>query len=286
MREDNRIFRDLSSVPRILPVPYRLSEAGYLPDQVIFHRNRMIKDLYLCVILNTDGQSSSYVNGVKLTERNDVPYLTILLPGTRIDTINTYRHDEIFFRYSGKAADAVLSLGLESCHFGLTPEIVETISEIKRVIEETDSPLTADRMDLLALRFFAAIKASHDGICGDYVPDGTRFQELLSYVSIHACGKLDVDELVKRFGMSRRTFYRIWSRKFSIPFSKYLCSLRVAAAESLLAETNLTLGEIAARTGFTGGKYLIECFRREKHCSPCAFRKRIKAENRSDRLHL
>jgi len=275
MDEDCRMFKDLSVATRLLSLPYRVAEAGYLPDQVTFHKNRKIEALYVCVILNSDGVGSTYVDGVKTPSRNDTPYMTIMSAGLMLNTIRAYRHDEIFFKYFEPAAQSVLSLGIESCHFGLTSEIVDIVRGIKNAIENAEAPGMADQVDLLAIRFFAAIMASHRGLVENYISDGTRFQDLISYVSMHATEKIAVAQLSRKFGMSTRTFYRVWSRKFSITFSEFLNNLRISAAESLLSETGLTMREIANRCGFSSGKYMVECFHRKRGCSPSACKKQF-----------
>lgn len=55
METDRRIFRNLEDIPRLLPTPYALAEAGFLPDQLMVHRGRVIEALYICIIFNTRG---------------------------------------------------------------------------------------------------------------------------------------------------------------------------------------------------------------------------------------
>ena len=278
MQNKNQIRCFLTGVPRLLNIDYQVAEFGYLPDLVFWNNHRLLHELYYCIILNRKRPGRSLRNGRHIREVQETPYLSVIKRGTILHTIQAGQNDQIFFCYSGKAADAMEKLELESGHFELTPEILEIVAEVKKTIQQPRSPMKADQLDLLALRFLSLIQASRQGLAAQYSEDGTRFSELVSHIQMHIQEKLELNSLLSRFGFSRRSFFRIWKKKFSVSYTEFVCNSRLAAAEKLLTETMLPLTEVAARSGFSSVHYLITRFQRRWGCTPGNYRKIKKAE--------
>jgi len=89
-----------------------------------------------------------------------------------------------------------------------------------------------------------------------------------------ALGPIDIREVVKRVGVSRR----ILEKRFKdatgrTPYAEVL-RLRVDKAKALLAGTDLRISEVAEKSGFTYGKQLHVIFTRHTGMPPSIYRKK------------
>ena len=104
-------------------------------------------------------------------------------------------------------------------------------------------------------------------------------KQAISYMEEHFAEKLSLQELSATCGLSRSEFCRVFHRFTGrTPFT-YLQHLRVRRSLPLLQDKNLSVTEIAERTGFSGGSYYAEIFRRYVGVSPLGYRKTLLQEN-------
>ena len=276
MEERKKIFCYPGKMSRYLSLPCQVSEFGYLPDQLIWNVNRTLHALYFCIILNSEGGSRGLVNGQIAKAKFPLPCLHIHPPGTVLHTLKAVKHDEIFFCYTGENAQYMMNMGFENTHFEITPEINDIISRIHKELLLPDTPAKADTLDLLALQFLVAIRSSKEMLTEKYREDGTRFPELVSYLELHFKEELSLPFLLQKFGFSRRTFFRLWKKKYSCSFTEYVNDLKLAHAEKLLTSTSLSIEEIARQSAFASSTYFIRRFKRKFFLTPELYRKRKK----------
>lgn len=67
----------------------------------------------------------------------------------------------------------------------------------------------------------------------------------------------------------------VFRRELGMTLTQYIMQLRVEAAKALLAGTDLTLTEIAARVGYTDTSYFCKLFKRCEQISPGTFRRQV-----------
>lgn len=102
--------------------------------------------------------------------------------------------------------------------------------------------------------------------------NGDPLAEVLSWALDHVAEDLDVDMLADRAFMSRRTFDRHFrALTGSAPF-QWLLTQRVLHAQRLLETTELTMDEVAQRSGFRSPVALRGHFRRLLGISPGTYR--------------
>lgn len=258
---------------RLLQFSCRLAAVGYLPDQLHWNKNRTLHGLFFCITLNREGRGQSLVNGQPSKSIFTPPCLHIHVPGTVLHTIKAVKHDEIFFCYTGENALCMQNMGFENCHFEITPEISDLIMRLKKELLLPDSPVKADNLDLLALQLLVAIRASGEMLSEKFREDGTRFQELISFLDLHFQEDLPLEKLLARFGFSRRTFFRIWKKKFSCTFTEYLNGLKLSHAANLLTSTTLSIADIAQNCSFASSTYFIRRFKKQYGVTPVSYRK-------------
>jgi len=106
-----------------------------------------------------------------------------------------------------------------------------------------------------------------------------RIQAARAWVDVHLHEGITLDALAKQFQFSSRTFRRYWQQRFGVTLTEYMHSQRIHMACDLLVTTNLTMTEIANRTGFFDQCYFSHRFRNTIGIPPSQYRKR-------HRLHI
>lgn len=88
--------------------------------------------------------------------------------------------------------------------------------------------------------------------------------------------KLTLEKLAWESGLSVSYFSRLFSEQLGMSFTDYLSDVRIGHAQSLLAQTDKTIMEIALETGFCHGDYLATQFKAKTGMTPSQFRRNSK----------
>lgn len=100
-----------------------------------------------------------------------------------------------------------------------------------------------------------------------------KIQELTAYVAHNFAQPLNLRDAAAMACMEETYFSKRFKVLTGFGFQEYLTQTRLQAAEQLLLDTNLTMGEIAEQCGFSSANYFGDVFRRWKHISPSQYRK-------------
>ena len=103
---------------------------------------------------------------------------------------------------------------------------------------------------------------------------GEKLAELLMLLAEHPERNFSRRDLAERLCVSESTLQRIFRARTGFSPHEYLTRLRLKKAATLLLESELTVGEVAAETGFADSNYFCRSFRRFAKLSPLEFRKR------------
>lgn len=95
----------------------------------------------------------------------------------------------------------------------------------------------------------------------------------ICYIREHVEESLHTEEVAERVGMSRSYFSVNFKKLTGCTFHEYVRTERMRRAKELLAETELGITEVAARSGYEDVNYFNKVFQEETHCSPGHYRK-------------
>lgn len=84
---------------------------------------------------------------------------------------------------------------------------------------------------------------------------------------------LTLPDLASLLNLSMRQTQRLLQANFGMSFSQKLADARMAAASHLLVDTDLSVTEIAERTGFSSIEHFSAAFHRLMGCAPRQYRK-------------
>lgn len=99
--------------------------------------------------------------------------------------------------------------------------------------------------------------------------------DFLRYLRTHCTEKITLEELAKNCCYNPSYFSRLFREHYGMTLTEFLLQSRMELAEQLLRETNLSVEEIAARTGFSGSNSFYRSFKERYGASPREYRKKL-----------
>lgn len=108
-----------------------------------------------------------------------------------------------------------------------------------------------------------------------------NFKEVLSYINENYTHSLTFQSLSLRFEISPSYLCQIFQKEINMTFTRYLTQLRISRAKKLLLETNSSITEIGAQSGFDQYFYFARVFKKEVGISPTQYREINKTKETS-----
>lgn len=113
-----------------------------------------------------------------------------------------------------------------------------------------------------------------------------QFKIVLDYVNKNYDQDISVAQMAKMCNMSYSYFSRMFKLIMKQGFREYLNFVRIKKSELLLFKTDLSITEIAIRTGFSSSSYYIQQFKIVKKISPKQFRKKFVLTDTDDKTEF
>ena len=98
------------------------------------------------------------------------------------------------------------------------------------------------------------------------------------YIDLHFKESLTLDQLAKEGRMNKYYLSHTFKREYGISPINYLISKRIEESKYLLAETDLSMSQIAQMLGFSSLSYFSQTFRKSQSVSPIEYRQRCRNE--------
>jgi len=102
-----------------------------------------------------------------------------------------------------------------------------------------------------------------------------RIRRAIELMHAHLASELPLEEIAAAAYLSPFHFARLFKKLTGASPHAYLGALRVRRAQSLLAETDLSVSEISARVGYSSPSHFTKAFRQATGLTPSAFRKAL-----------
>ncbi len=96
--------------------------------------------------------------------------------------------------------------------------------------------------------------------------------KVLHYINSEYTSDITLDNTAKKFFINPSYLSRLFKEKTGVNFLEYINKYRVKKAIELLLETNYTVTEIAAKTGFNSTNNFCKKFKSILGCSPLEYR--------------
>jgi LacI family transcriptional regulator len=102
--------------------------------------------------------------------------------------------------------------------------------------------------------------------------DDPHVTRAVRFIREHACDPIDVEDVLRAVPLSRKVLETRFRRLLNHTLHDEIVRVRMARAKQLLADTDLTLADVAARTGFEHAEYFSVAFKRETNSTPGTYR--------------
>ena len=152
---------------------------------------------------------------------------------------------------------------------GVTTGIDMCLALVARDLGEPVANEIAQRLVLYARR--PGYQSQFSPMLAAQARADTAFSGLIEWIRAHLAAPLDVERLAERAGMSPRTFHRRFLEATGETPGRFIETLRLDHARQLL-QTQASLKEIAARTGYATPGQFSKAFARRFGLGPGLFR--------------
>lgn len=98
------------------------------------------------------------------------------------------------------------------------------------------------------------------------------------YIDLHFKDTLTLEQLAEEVHMNKFYLSHAFKREYGISPINYMISRRIDESKYLLAETDLSLSQIAQMLGFSSPSYFSQVFHRTQSVSPKEFRQNLKGQ--------
>jgi AraC family transcriptional regulator len=102
-----------------------------------------------------------------------------------------------------------------------------------------------------------------------------RIRRAIELMHAHLERELPLDEIAAAAYLSPYHFARLFKKLTGTSPHSYLGNLRVTRAQTLLAETDLSISEVSARVGYSSPSHFTKAFRQATGLTPRSFRNAI-----------
>ncbi|HQL86546.1 MAG: HTH-type transcriptional activator RhaR [Lentisphaerae bacterium ADurb.Bin082] len=159
--------------------------------------------------------------------------------------------------------------------FELTSEVLRSLRNfLRKFLTHSAEELAWALMQLLAQLSSAhlAIKA------GETLPD--VLLQVIDHIECDLATLGDVKQLAAQVGLSPSHLRALFRQHFGVPIGKYIAQKRADYAKYQLKNSNLTIGEIAQKSGFATIYVFSTFFKRNVGVAPLQYRKQVHASTK------
>ena len=158
--------------------------------------------------------------------------------------------------------------------------LLETINSVR---VSPDSSKTDKRISRIISDFYSANKFDNLSASAELISllrDLSVGVEELSVLSVaqrfiesNFSEDISTEDIARESNISISYLHKIFKNGLDTSPGEYLTQIRISAAKEMLANSNLSLSEIAIRSGFNSQSYFSDSFKRQVGLSPSEFRK-------------
>lgn len=132
-----------------------------------------------------------------------------------------------------------------------------------------------DQLTVYLLRHHSNVRRSEELELSRVGLVDRRIRRAIELMHAHLARELPLEEIAAAAYLSPFHFARLFKKLTGTSPHAYLGHLRVTRAQSLLAETDLSISEVSARVGYSSSSHFTKAFRQTTGLTPRAFRKAL-----------
>jgi two-component system response regulator YesN len=107
------------------------------------------------------------------------------------------------------------------------------------------------------------------------INDGKRIYKIISYIHEHIAEPISLKQLSKEFFLNPTYISQLFKSETGMNYHDYVMRLRVASAKKMLSTSDMSITQIACRTGFQNYRNLSQVFKRFENISPSKYKETL-----------
>ncbi len=233
-----------------------------------------VRDHYLIHIVSS-GCGTLYTNGWAYPVEAGQGFLILPDEETYYQASESTPWHYSWVGFRGRMAQTLMqNAGLDSFHRIFTLSDLDAAWQALVMMREDARSLRLGQLAACGdlLRFVSLIAPAHDPNV-ESIPSRQYCEKAIWFMEGRFDRDVSVQETAKFVGLSRSHLYRVMMAEHGCAPKEMLMRIRMRRAEQLLADTSLTLDEIALRIGLRSGAQLSTAFKSAHGMSPGQFRK-------------
>lgn len=255
-------------------LPFYLIECGYFFAKKNYYTKRNNSDMYLLFATISGKGKLLYEGGEYILEKNTVVVISC-------DAFQHYASlsEEIWeFRwitFNGTAAGEFYKLinpgGINILNTAKIIEYAEMLEEVGKHYKHQELVYSLQVSSIISNLLTDVIT---ERIEGERIGTGgiERLKPVIDFIDHHYNQKISIQELADMMFISKYYFIILFRTNVGVTPHEYLVNLRIKKAKELLVSTDLSLAEIADKTGFCDSKNLIMNFKKNTSMTPRKYR--------------
>ncbi len=268
----------INNIPRRYKATFPLKRIGFMYPHHKQEKRTYSNKLELCLRISSE---SEYAEDILNGETFHTPFPHVILKTP--DMIHTYEvektRDAVYIMYDSSLENKLKEAGFipDSPHcwqIELTSEINVLLSKMLEFTTRIMESSVIDKLDLVAMQLFEALLDQNNPqnrMAGDIEK---KIQQVATYLQLNFNENIDMDLLVKKSGLSRRSFFRHWKVHNALTPIQYIGELRLRHAKILLSDTTASIEEIAEELKFCDSNYFCRAFKKRFSITPLQYRKK------------
>lgn len=275
---------NLDGLPRQITFPFPLKLFSYSQGLAAGTLVRRCEaDLEFCLRLrSTEPEAVDRVEGN--VYRSSFPFLFLKLPHRMHETQINGTREALSLYYDGDLAPHFQAAGFDLTGPVIRFELNETIAGLLHRMRELGNtialPGIPEQFDLLAFQLLETVfLQSAQQAPGADDEEDKKVRRIASCFQLHFSEHLDLETLLKKHGLSRRSFFRRWKKLYGLPPTQYLRELRFSEAMRQVNGGGLPVDEIIRQCGFPDRTLFYRLFRDRTGMTPAQYRARPRSNS-------
>jgi len=199
--------------------------------------------------------------------RPDVAFIDIRMPGlSGIELIRKLHEDELGIHFVIASGYAEFEYAKQAMSYGTAGYCLKpfNIDEIAQVLLSLKHRLQRESHAVLP-------DPCMDGGAADGNGEDT-LRSIEHYIREHFQEPLTVQDIARRFYLHPNYLSSLFKRELGVNFTKFLNDIRMGHARRLLANSRLTVSDVAERAGYKDYFYFARMFKRHAGMTPTEYR--------------
>ena len=166
-----------------------------------------------------------------------------------------------------------LHLKLRGEELVTTVEVMKSIAKYDKFSDPAESIIRSN-LAMVTISLLCKSYSTNSTRANPTFSDDRALMESISFIHEKYYEKITIEDLTRIAHISRSSYIKKFKEICKMPPSAYLSKVRIESAANMLINTNLSISEIAEKTGFYDTSHLTKAFDRVYGMSPISYRSR------------